>query len=31
MMTLQPLDLTDRGEVHQLVEFINTHYRAAVR
>ena len=29
-MTLQPLDLTDRGEVHQLVEFINTHYRAAV-
>jgi RimJ/RimL family protein N-acetyltransferase len=30
MMTLQPLNLSDRGEVLQLVEFINAHYRSAV-
>jgi len=30
MMTLQPLNLSDRGEVLQLVEFINAHYDAAV-
>ena len=30
MMTLQPLDLSNRGEILQLVEFINTHYLAAV-
>lgn len=30
MMTLKALNLSDRGEVLQLVEFVNQYYRAAV-